>query len=135
MISDPGRLALHEVKAGECLEDLSAENVGACFSLKSPNTLLKRFLAMKSHSDWLRSDGAALWLPFDEALIWFYFKRLRSSKSAAVKAVFFIDEAVRFTHFILSQSGQRAICSRQVGPQFCILLISFLMPSENSRQF
>ena len=99
---DPGRAMLAEASPG--MEDsYGMEVLSACFVLKSPNKLLKRYYSLKSYSDWLCGRGFADWLPLVEQHVWRYLQYLRESAAPPTKRSSFV-EAVRFGHFPLDGS-------------------------------
>ena len=101
--SDPGRAA--QAEAPEDRTDAYGKEVlSACFALKSPNTLLKRYYSLKSFSDWMCERGHGDWLPLSEAFVWRYLQFLRVSAAPPTKGGSFV-EAVRFGHFILRLEG------------------------------
>lgn len=95
----PGLAASAEAEIGQ--EDEYAKMVlDACFAVKSPNTLLKRYYAIKAYCDWLQLMGYVCWLPLSELVAWHYIRDLHSSNRSPSKAASFV-EAVRFLYFVV----------------------------------
>lgn len=101
--SDPGRVATSEASA-DGINVVGQDIVDACFALKSPNTLLKRYYALKTFIGWTIQQDAGCWLPIKENVVWSYLRFLRSSGAAATKASSLL-EAIRFGHFVLRLDG------------------------------
>ena len=107
--SDPGRAAEAEATA-DAIDSYGKEVLSACFALKSPNTLLKRYYSLKSFSDWMCERGHGDWLPFSESCVWRYLQFLRVSSAPPTKGSSFV-EAVRFGHFVLRIDGAEEVLS------------------------
>ena len=88
--------------------DYAAEVLDASFSLKSPNTLLKRYYSVKGYHDWCKDIKGVDWLPMTEFLAWEYVRYLKSSQAAPTRAASFM-EGCRFCWYILGVDGADAI--------------------------
>lgn len=100
---DPGIAAAAEAHVGE-EEACALVNLDACFAVRSPNTILKRYYAIRAFQEWLKSDGPHDWLPFSEPAAWAYIRDLQWTGKPPTRASSFL-EAVRFCHFVLSVEG------------------------------
>eukprot|EP00435_Cladocopium_sp_Y103_P011851 s5736_g3.t1 len=106
-LSDPGRAALNEAASGQ-VDAYGKDVLGACFGVKSPNTLLKRYYAIKMFDSWSLRQGLGPWIPVSEANVWLYLQHLRATQAAATRATSVI-EALRFSHFVLQIDGTDAV--------------------------
>ena len=105
--SDPGIAAQNEAPESEWNE--YGKNVlGACFAVRSPNTLLKRYYAFRTYSEWCANNGGFDWLPLHEQHVWQYLLHLRDTKGPASRATSLI-EAVRFGWFVLRLVGSEEV--------------------------
>ena len=86
------------------VQSYMGEMLDACFGIKSPNTLLKRFHSIKMFNHWIYHESAEFWLPLSEQKVWKYLLHLKKSNGAPTRATSFL-EAVRFVHFILGVEG------------------------------
>ncbi len=105
--SSIGRMVLKEAQDGK-EEDCALEILDASFSLKSPNTLLKRFYSIKGYYDWCLEVRKVDWIPMTEFLAWEYVRFLKSSQAAPTRAATFM-EGCRFCWYILGVDGSNAI--------------------------
>lgn len=105
--SSVGRMVLREAQDGK-EDDYAMEILDASFSLKSPNTLLKRFYSIKGFYEWCKEVQKVDWLPMTEFLAWEYVKYLKSSQAAPTRASSFM-ESCRFCWYILGVDGSNAI--------------------------
>ena len=101
--SEPGRAALREAP-DDGLEAYGKEVLGACFAVRSPNTLLRRFYACKMYNDWCNSNEFQNWLPLKEQQLWKYLLDLKKCNSPPTRATSLI-EAIRFGKFVLQLTG------------------------------
>ena len=85
-------------------DDYGRELLDACFGLKSPDTLRKRFLSMKAYFDWCESEAEQTALPLREVQAWHYIRHLKSIGAPATKATSFM-EAVRFCWYVIGMDG------------------------------
>ena len=88
----------------ELYDDYGRELLDACFGLKSPDTLRKRFLSMKAFFDWCATESEQPALPLREAQAWQYIRHLKAVGAPATKATSFM-EAVRFCWYIVGMDG------------------------------
>ena len=88
----------------ELYDDYGRELLDACFGLKSPDTLRKRFLSMKAFFDWCAQESEQPALPLREAQAWQYIRHLKAVGAPATKATSFM-EAVRFCWYIIGMDG------------------------------
>ena len=105
--SEIGRKTLAE--AGQ--EDISSygrEILDACFGLKSPGTLLKRYYSMKNFHVWCLEFKAEEWLPMTEKLAWEYVRWLKATSAPATKATSFL-ESCRFCWFVIGVDGTNTV--------------------------
>ena len=100
---DSGRAALSEAKHDD-FDQYGESVLDACFALKSPGTLLKRFYALNTYCDWLQTLGYADLLPFSEARAWSYLLHLKETKAPPTRSTSFM-ECLRFCHHVLSIEG------------------------------
>lgn len=105
--SSVGRMVMKEAHDGK-EDDYALEVLDASFSLKSPNTLLKRFYSVKGFYDWCVDIQKVEWLPMTEFLAWEYVRYLKSSQAAPTRAASFM-EGCRFCWYILGVDGSNAI--------------------------
>lgn len=105
--SSVGRMVLNEAQEGN-EDDYAFEVLDASFSLKSPNTLLKRFYSIKGFYDWCLDIQKVDWLPMTEFLAWEYVRYLKNSQAAPTRAATFM-EGCRFCWYILGVDGSNAI--------------------------
>ncbi len=107
--SEIGRKALAEAPEDH-LVPYACEILDACFGLKSPGTLLKRFYSLKSYHDWCIAFRTAEWLPMTEPMAWEYVRWLKSESAPATKATSFM-EACRFCWFVVGVDGTNLVQS------------------------
>lgn len=88
----------------DTVHEIALEILDACFALKSPGTLYKRYYGLKGFFDWHRRWFGLDWLPMTEGKAWSYVKNLKESAAPATKASAFI-EACRFSWYILGLDG------------------------------
>ena len=86
------------------VHEIALEILDACFALKSPGTLYKRYYGLKSYYDWHCKRWGLDWLPMTEGKAWAYVKFLKESAAPPTKACTFI-EACRFSWYILGLDG------------------------------
>ncbi len=84
------------------------EVVDACFGVKSPNTLLKRYYSVNSFVEWCALECDRDWLPLDEHLVWLYVRHLRVTQAPPTKPASFL-EAIRFCWFVLGTHGGQEV--------------------------
>lgn len=101
--SDPGR-AVDAESSTEEMRSSGFEILDACFAVKSPATLLKRFYALQSFVQWCRDNLFRDWMPITESIVWIYLKDLKAAHAAPTKAASFI-ESLRFSHYVLGLDG------------------------------
>ena len=89
-------------------QEYGKELVDACFGVKSPNTLLKRYYSVNSFMEWCALDYDSDWLPLDERLVWLYVRHLKISQAAPTKPASFL-EAIRFCWFVLGTHGGQEV--------------------------
>ena len=104
---EPGRLVSLESSSSSFDAD-GMTVMDACFSIKSPNTLLKRFYALQSYFDWLKAEQIVDFLPFTELKAWNYLQFLKNSGAPATKSASFL-EAVRFSKYVLNVDGASCV--------------------------
>ena len=92
-----------EAPLGEWAE-YGKEVVDACFGVKSPNTLLKRYYSVNSFVEWCALEYDRDWLPLDEHLVWLYVRHLRVTQAPPTRPASFL-EAIRFCWFVLGTHG------------------------------
>ena len=92
------------------IDEYGQELLDACFGVKSPNTLLKRYCSVNSFAQWCLSEQGFNWVPIDEKLVWLY---IRQSQAPPTKPASFL-EAVRFCWFVLGMDGQEVMGSFRV---------------------
>ena len=80
------------------------EILDATFAVKSPNTLMKRYYALKGYFDFCENVEGCEWAPLTELSAWKYAKYLRDSDASATKIGSFI-EAARFAWYMLGLHG------------------------------
>ncbi len=107
--SEIGRKALAEAPEDQ-LAPYACEVLDACFGLKSPGTLLKRFYSLKSYHDWCIAFRTAEWLPMTEPMAWEYVRWLKSESAPATKAASFM-EFCRFCWFVVGVDGASLVQS------------------------
>ena len=107
--STVGRKVIDEADV-DSYEAYGRELLDACFGLKSPDTLKKRFLSLKSFSDWCEVNVGQHWIPLRESHAWQYIRYLKATGAPATKASTFM-EAVRFCWFIVGVDGGDEIMS------------------------
>ena len=105
--SEIGRKALAEAPVDD-LASYAKEILDACFGLKSPGTLLKRYYSLKSYHDWCVSFKTDAWIPMTETLAWEYVRWLKTSSAPATKATSFM-EACRFCWFVVGVEGANLV--------------------------
>ena len=88
----------------ELYDDYGRELLDACFGLKSPDTLRKRFLSMKAFFDWCSLECDQPALPLRESHAWKYIRHLKATGAPATKATTFM-EALRFCWYIIGMDG------------------------------
>eukprot|EP00434_Breviolum_minutum_P045195 symbB.v1.2.040461.t1/scaffold7255.1/size12309/1 len=111
--SQLGKKVLDEAPTDE-LDAYGKELVDACFGVKSPNTLLKRYYSVNSFAVWCDSELNANWLPLNEKHVWLYVRHLKLSQASATKPASFL-EALRFCWFVLgTDGGQEVLASFRV---------------------
>lgn len=86
------------------VHEVAFEILDACFALKSPGTLYKRYYGLKGFYDWHCKSFGMEWLPMTEGKAWAYVKSLKECAAPATKASTFI-EACRFSWYILGLDG------------------------------
>jgi len=101
--SDPGRIALREKGLADIYKN-GLEILDASLGVKSPNTVMKRFYAVKTYNTWVMRQFGKSWLPVDERVVWDYFKNLKAEKAPATRATSFL-EALRFCFFVFRVDG------------------------------
>ena len=101
--SDPGRIALREKGLADIYKN-GIEILDASLGVKSPNTVMKRFYAVKTYNTWVMRQFGKSWLPVDERVVWDYFKNLKAEKAPATRATSFL-EALRFCFFVFRVDG------------------------------
>lgn len=101
--SEIGRKAVAEAIM-DALDGYAHEVLDACFGLKSPGTLLKRYYSLKSFHDWCIEFKTSAWLPMTETLAWDYVRWLKSASVPPTKATSFM-EACRFCWFVVDGSN------------------------------
>lgn len=105
--SEFGRKVLAEADR-ESVNSCAIEILDATFAVKSPNTLMKRFYALKGYFDFCETVELCEWAPLTEQLAWKYAKYLRDSDAAATKIGSFI-EAARFAWYMLGLGGANLV--------------------------
>ena len=111
--SQLGKKVLDEAPTDE-LDAYGKELVDACFGVKSPNTLLKRYYSVNSFAVWCDSELNENWLPLNEKHVWLYVRHLKLSQASATKPASFL-EALRFCWFVLgTDGGQEVLASFRV---------------------
>ena len=105
--SEIGRKAQAEASTEE-LDSYAHEILDACFGLKSPGTLLKRYYSLKSFHDWCIEFRTSAWLPMTETLAWEYVRWLKSTSAPPTKATSFM-EACRFCWFVVGVDGSNLV--------------------------
>lgn len=88
----------------ENFEQYGKELLEATFGLKSPNTLLKRFYALKSYATWCSDVQASPWLPVVETEVWNYMRWLKATDAPPTRATSLV-EAIRFGWYVLGLAG------------------------------
>ena len=101
--SDPGRIALQETGILDMCRS-GMETLDASLGVKSPNTVMKRFYAVKTFNTWVIRQSSKHWLPFEERAVWAYFKALKLEKAPATRATSLL-EALRFCFFVFRVDG------------------------------
>ena len=101
--SNVGRQVVDEISQDR-YDDYGKELLDACFGLKSPDTLRKRFLSMKAYSDWCGVELQQSWLPLRESQAWLYIKHMKDTGAPATRAASFM-EAVRFCWYVIGIDG------------------------------
>ena len=102
--------------AQKVLEEASRDSVNAyaieildaTFAVKSPNTLMKRYYALKGYFDFCENVEECEWAPLTELSAWKYAKYLRDSDASATKIGSFI-EAARFAWYMLGLQGANLV--------------------------
>lgn len=105
--SEFGRKVLAEADR-ESVNSCAIEILDATFAVKSPNTLMKRFYALKGYFDFCETVELCEWAPLTEQLAWKYAKYLRDSDASATKIGSFI-EAARFAWYMLGLGGANLV--------------------------
>ncbi len=103
LASNVGRQVADEISQDR-YDEYGKELLDACFGLKSPDTLRKRFLSMKAYSDWCSVELQQGWLPLRETQAWHYIKHLKDTGAPATRATSFM-EAVRFCWYVIGIDG------------------------------
>ena len=93
---------------GDGVANYACEILDACFGLKSPGTLLKRFYSLKSIHDWCIEFKTSDWLPMTETMAWEYVRWLKMESAPATKAASFI-ESCRFSRFVVGVDGTNTV--------------------------
>ncbi len=105
--SEIGRKTLAEARQDE-VSAYGREILDACFGLKSPGTLLKRYYSMKSFHTWCIEFKTEQWLPMTETLAWEYVRWLKATSAPATKASSFL-ESCRFCWFVVGVDGANTV--------------------------
>ena len=104
---EPGRLALLEADGAD-IKAHGLASLDACFAVKSPGTLLKRYYSLRSYFHWDDKEDDGRHLPLKESKAWAYLLYLKRVAAPPTKATSFM-EAVRFCSFVLHMSGTESI--------------------------
>ena len=83
--SEVGRQVLAESTL-ETYDQYGKELLEATFGLKSPNTLLKRFYALKAYATWCAEERTSSWLPIVETAVWGYMRWLKATDAPPTRA-------------------------------------------------
>ena len=105
--TEVGKKVADEADVGE-IDEYGKELLDACFGVKSPNTLLKRYYSVNSFSQWCLAEHGCSWVPIDEKLVWLYIRHLKCTQAPPTKPASFL-EAVRFCWFVLGVEGGQEV--------------------------